>query len=221
LLKKRNTRKTGNKGISLGISAVIVGALLLVVLATALYIYSPVAQATPARPTDLPEVRAIGPVNAPVTIIEYGDFGCPTCKGWYDSHTLQQLLAKYGNKIRFVWRDFPIITTQSPKAAEAGLCATDQGKFWEYHDALYNNFPATDVASLKKYAAKIGLDTVKFNHCLDSGKYEDLVNLETQDGYDAGFKATPSFKINGKSLVGPASLSEFSAIIDPILQSGG
>jgi protein-disulfide isomerase len=76
----------------------------------------------------------LGPETAPVTIVEYGDFGCTTCLGWYKSGVLNQLRTRYGDQIRFVWRDFPVITLLSPKAAEAGQCAHEQGKFWEFHD---------------------------------------------------------------------------------------
>ncbi len=72
--------------------------------------------------------------------------------------------------MRFVWKDFPIITTESPKAAEAGQCAFDPGKFWEYHDLLYKEAPALSVTALKSYAAELGLDTAKFDASLDSGQ---------------------------------------------------
>jgi hypothetical protein len=71
----------------------------------------------------------IGSINAPVTIVEYGDFGCPSCRGWHNAGILKQVQAVYGDQVRFVWRDFPVITAQSPKAAEAAQCAYDQGYF--------------------------------------------------------------------------------------------
>ena len=122
----------------------------------------PATTATASDPT-------LGPVSAPVTLIEYGDFGCSTCRAWEKAGILKAALQKYGDQLHFVWRDFPVITAESPKAAEAGRCAYDQGKFWEYHDLLYQKAPALSVADLKAYAGQLGLDTVVFNQCLDFG----------------------------------------------------
>src|ERR1044071_3836919 len=76
----------------------------------------------------------IGPKEAPVTIVEFGDYGCSSCLIWAAAGIRKQLLDKYGDKVRFVWADFPVVTLESAKAAEAGRCAEDQGKFWEYQD---------------------------------------------------------------------------------------
>ena len=105
-----------------------------------------------------------------MTIIEYGDFGCPTCRGWEQAGVLKQIVATYGDQVHFVWRDYPIITAQSPQAAEAGQCAFDQDKFWQYHDLLYAKAPALSISDLKSYAAQIGLNTAQFNQCLELGK---------------------------------------------------
>ena len=77
------------------------------------------------------------------------------------------MLAEYGDQVQFVWRDFPIITAQSPKAAEAGQCAFDQGKFWEYHDYLFERANSLSVSDLKAYAREVGLDGEQFDQCLD------------------------------------------------------
>jgi protein-disulfide isomerase len=162
--------------------------------------------------------RALGPADAPVTIIEYGDFGCPTCRTWHYSNVLNQMHDKYGNQVRFVWRDFPVITAQSPKAAEAGQCAADQDKFWEFHDLVYAKFQI-DVDSLKADAAQLGLDTARFNQCLDSGQHKDDVNRDWQEAKSHGFRATPSFMINDKPFAGPPTLGILSSLIDPMLKS--
>ena len=107
----------------------------------------------------------------PVTITEFADSGCITCKAWYQFGIKEQVREKYGDQVRFVWRDFPVITADSPMAAEAGFCAHDQGRFWEYHDLLYHNSPALKANNLKQYAAELGLDTQIFNQCLDSGQH--------------------------------------------------
>ena len=164
--------------------------------------------------------RAIGPATAPVTIVEYGDFGCPTCLAWEKAGILNQVISQYGDKVHFVWRDFPVITAQSPKAAEAGRCAQDQGKFWAYHDLLYAKAPALDVNSLKTYAAQMGLDAAKFNQCLDSGQHQAEVNRDEQDAYAYHFTGTPSFLINGQPLAGPQAFQTLQSLIDPILAKG-
>jgi protein-disulfide isomerase len=160
----------------------------------------------------------IGPKNAPVTIVEFGDYGCSSCLIWAAAGMRQQLLDKYGDKVRFVWADFPVITLESPKAAEAGRCAYDQDKFWEYQDYLYNNYQGIQIAYLKYYAGRIGLDQARFDQCLDSGVKEAEVNLDFKDAMIRSFHATPTFLINDKvEIVGMASLDKFAAVIDPIL----
>ncbi|HTP08851.1 MAG TPA: thioredoxin domain-containing protein [Anaerolineae bacterium] len=160
--------------------------------------------------------RAIGPSDAPVTIVEYGDLGCPTCRGWYNAHVLDQILNKYSKQVRFIWRDFPVITPLSPKAAEAGWCAQDQGKFWEFHDLVYDKFQI-DAASLKADAAQLGLDMTRFNQCLDSGLHTVDVNRQWEDAKAHGFRATPSFLINDQPVAGPIPFDQLVSLIDPIL----
>ena len=160
----------------------------------------------------------IGPKDAPITIVEFGDYGCSSCMIWAAAGMRQQLLAKYGNKVRFVWADFPVITLESPKAAEAGRCAYDQDKFWEYQDYLYNHYEGIEIPYLKLYALRVGLDQKMFNQCLDSGVKEAEVNLDFQDAMIRSFHGTPTFLINDKVVIdGMASLDKFAAVIDPIL----
>jgi len=160
----------------------------------------------------------IGPKDAPVTVVEFGDYGCSICQIWAAAGMRQQLLDKYRDKVRFVWADFPVITLGSPKSAEAGRCAYDQDKFWEYQDYLYNNFQGIEIAHLKFYAGRIGLDQAMFDQCLDSGVKKAEVNLDFQDAMIRELTATPTFLINNKvEIVGMASLDKFAVIIDPIL----
>jgi protein-disulfide isomerase len=160
----------------------------------------------------------IGPKDAPVTVVEFGDYGCSSCQIWAAAGMRQQLLDKYGDNVRFVWADFPVITLGSPKAAEAGRCAYDQDKFWEYQDYLYNNYQGLEIAYLKYYAGRIGLDQARFDQCLDSGVKEAEVNLDLQDAMIRSIPATPTFLINDTvEVVGMASLEKLVAVIDPIL----
>ena len=178
------------------------------------YLVWPRAHPQQLSPAQLANDPAIGPASAPVTIVEYADFGCPTCKAWQQAGILKQVLAKYGDKVRFVWRDFPVITADSPKAAEAGRCANDQGKFWPFHDLVYTKAPAISVSDLKAYAAQVGLDTTAFDDCLNSGREAATVQASLSDAEARGFTGTPSFLVNGKVLAGPPSFTELSRIVD-------
>jgi protein-disulfide isomerase len=163
---------------------------------------------------------SLGSPSAQVTVIEYGDFGCITCRGWEKAGVLKQIVAAYGDRVHFVWRDYPIITAQSPQAALAGQCAFDQGRFWPYHDLLYARAPALSSSDLKSYAVQIGLNAAQFNQCLDSEQDKAKVDQSMAEARSYGFIGTPSFIVNGHKVVGPASFSQFKSLIDPILKSG-
>jgi protein-disulfide isomerase len=198
----------------------VVGAMLISACSSAEPAAPPTARASQsADPAPLNASPALGPENAPVTIVEYGDFGCTTCLGWYKQGVLNQLRAKYGDQLRFVWRDFPVITSLSPKAAEAGQCAHEQGKFWEFYNAVYQHNVAIEANDLKAYAAEIGLDLTRFNDCVTSRRYQDRVNAEQREGFARGLHATPAFFVNDRPVLGPQPLSVFESIIDPLLAS--
>jgi len=192
-------------------------AVIIVVVALVLWRQSHVPPLSAARLASDP---SLGSLSAKVTIIEYGDFGCPTCRGWEQAGVLKQIVATYGDQVRFVWRDYPIITAQSPQAAEAGQCAFDQAKFWQYHDLLYTKQPALSISDLKSYAAQIGLNTTQFDQCLDSGEDQAKINQSMTEARGYGFIGTPSFIVNGQKVIGPASFSQFKSMIDPILAGG-
>lgn len=185
------------------------------------FIFWPRPKVEPLGPARLADDPSLGSPDAAVTIVEYGDFGCTTCRAWHRAGVLDQIRTKYGDRVRFVWRDFPIITAQSPKAAEAAQCAYDQGNFWEYHDLLYDRAPALGINELKSYAAEIGLDTARFNLCLDSGRHQTTVERDWQDALQRKFRGTPSFLVNDQALVGPPTFEYLESLIDPILASGG
>lgn len=162
-----------------------------------------------------------GSANAKVTMIEFSDFQCPFCaRFWKDTlPLLEEEYIKTG-KLKFVYRDFPLDFHQfAKKAAEAAECANEQNKFWEYHDKLFENQQALDITSLKRYAQELGLDTAKFNECLDSGKYANEVQKDVQDGMAYGVSGTPTFFINGIEVVGAQPYSVFKRIIDQELAS--
>lgn len=155
-----------------------------------------------------------GEKNAPVTIVEFSDFQCPFCKT--ATATIKQVLDKYPGQVRLVFRDFPLVSLhpQAPKAHEAARCAAEQGKFWEYHDVLFERSPRMAPQDLKQYAQELKLDTAAFNQCLDSGKYVAEIDKDTKEGAGLGLTGTPSFFINGRQIVGAQPLAAFQKIID-------
>jgi protein-disulfide isomerase len=163
----------------------------------------------------------LGPANAPVTIVEFSDFQCPFCQRV--EPTLKRVRETYGNRVRIVWKDFPLtsIHPQAFKAAEAAQCAREQGKFWEYHDVLFRNQQALQVESLKKYAADTGLDSATFDSCLDTSKYATRVQAQMGVGSELGVNSTPAVFINGRLLSGAQPYETFTAVIDEELQRAG
>jgi protein-disulfide isomerase len=153
-----------------------------------------------------------------VTLVEFSDFQCPFCRQL--SPTLKRLSETYGNRIRIVWKDFPLtqIHPEAFKAAEAGRCALEQGKFWEYHDVLFNNQQALHPESLKKYAVGLGMDGQKFDGCLDSSKYNDVVQQQMGVGNGLGVNSTPATFVNGRLVMGAQPYEAFTAIIDEELE---
>jgi protein-disulfide isomerase len=173
--------------------------------------------ATATGPAPMDAAPTLGPQNAPVTIIEYADFGCPACWYWYKLGVLDQLRDRYGDQLRFVWRDYPVITLLSPKAAEAGQCANEQGKFWEFHDTIYEHERAIRASDLEAYANAIGLNMGLFNECVSSRRYQDRVNAEQHEAFSHGFNGAPFFLVNDQVLIGPQSLPVFEGLIDPLM----
>ncbi|MGD0074970.1 MAG: thioredoxin domain-containing protein [Candidatus Binataceae bacterium] len=163
---------------------------------------------------------ATGPKNAPVTIVEFSDFQCPFCKRAEDS--LTAVRKEYGDKVRTVYRDYPLpIHDHALKAAEAARCAEAQGKFWQYHDALFADQTKLDDAGLKATAAKLGLNTQQFNDCLDHDKFADAVKSDEEYGASLGVHGTPAFFINGRFLDGAQPPQAFEDVINDELSRHG
>jgi protein-disulfide isomerase len=155
-----------------------------------------------------------GPAEAPVTLVEFSDFHCPFCK--QSQATLKRLLERYPAKLRLVYRDLPLdqLHPQARRAAEAARCATDQGKFWEYHDILFAEPPQANGESLRRYAERAGLDTVVFERCLASGSHREAVQRDVEEGTRLGITGTPAFFVNGRPLLGAQPLEAFTRLID-------
>lgn len=155
-----------------------------------------------------------GPATAPVTIIEFTDFQCPFCKRVQP--TVKQLLDRYGNKLRHIHRDFPIarIHPEARQAHQAARCALDQGKFWAYHDKLFDGGAKGGLEGFKMYAKDIGLDTTQFEQCLSRASHDAEIQGDIEEGTRLGVNGTPTFFINGRQLIGAQPLEKFVEVID-------
>jgi protein-disulfide isomerase len=155
--------------------------------------------AQPVQNISVDDDPARGGANAPVTIVEFTDFQCPACAAMHP--VLDEVLKTYGDKVRFVVRDFPLSQHEwALKAAEAANAANEQGKFFEYITLLFQRQKALDVPSLKKYASELGLDRAKFDAALDRGTYAAEVKNDIEDGEMYGVSSTPTIFINGVQL---------------------
>ena len=158
--------------------------------------------------------RVRGDPNAPITIVEFSDFQCPFCQRAYP--VVKQLLSKYPNQVKLSYRDFPLrqIHPQADAAAAASRCAGDQGKFWQFHDRLFESNLPLDRPSFVEHAAQLGLDTAQFGECLADGRFEDEIEQDLQDGTRAGVSGTPAFFINGVALTGAQPLAAFEKVVE-------
>ncbi|MGI0026428.1 MAG: DsbA family protein [Nitrosopumilaceae archaeon] len=166
----------------------------------------------------------LGNPNAPITIVEWGDYQCTYCHAFHET-TKDSLIKEYVDtgKVNFVFRDFPLNGPDSVLAAEASYCANDQGKYWEYHDELYKNWAGEKTGwvnrkSLDQFANTVGIDTTQFDKCLDDNKYEQKVLDNEKFGENIGINATPSFLIFDnkqiKKIEGAQPFSFFKQVLD-------
>jgi protein-disulfide isomerase len=160
---------------------------------------------------------AKGQASAPIELIEFADFQCPYCLA--ASPTVKRVLDTYGDRIRFVYRNYPLANhPQARPAAEAAQCANEQGQFWPYHDRLFGEPGKLSDGDLKQTAASLGMDAAKFNKCVDEHKYRGVVDADAQAGNEAGVTGTPAFFINGRLLSGAQPFDAFKRVIDEELE---
>ena len=156
---------------------------------------------------------ARGPENAPVKVIEFTDYQCPFCGR--SRPTVNQIISSYGDKVRYVLRDFPLsFHKNSFKAHEAAHCAGDQDKYWEYNKVLFENQQDLSEENLKKFAKDVGLKLDAFDQCLSTNKYEDAVKKNIDDGVSFGVSGTPAFFVNGIMISGAQPFGKFKETID-------
>jgi len=160
----------------------------------------------------------LGPASAPITIVEFSDFECPYCGGLFP--TLKEIEKKYADKIRVVYRQYPLTSLHphAQKAAEASLCADEQKRFWDFHDSLFGNQQDLTVDSLKRRAVELKLDAPAFNTCLDSGKHAETIKKDILEGSRAGVSGTPAIFINGRLLSGNQPYTSIAQVIEDELQ---
>lgn len=162
--------------------------------------------------TLLPDDPSKGPKSAPVTIIEFTDFQCPYCKR--SQETLNQVTKTYGDKVRIVEKQYPLpFHNRAKPAAEAALCAQEQGKFWEMHHKLFPS-QTLESADFTRFATEIGLNVKKFETCVSTGKMSARVDKDADEGKRVGVRGTPHFFINGRVINGAQPFESFKTIID-------
>ncbi len=162
---------------------------------------------------------SMGAADAKVTVVEFSDFQCPFCAKGADVVT--ELKKKYGNKVKVVFKNFPLpFHNHAEKAAQAGLCAHDQGKdnFWKMHDKMFADQAKLDESGLKETAKAIGLKLEAFEKCLTSNKFKGQVAKEMEEGRSVGVKSTPTFFVNGQMVNGAQPIEVFAEIIDEELK---
>ncbi|MHB8629158.1 MAG: DsbA family protein [Aggregatilineales bacterium] len=194
--------------------AVVIG--LLVVLSNRGAVASTASQTTQIRDATL------GNANARVTLIEYGAYSCPSCRAWHKAHIVDNLLSLYGDKLRFIFRDFPVITPPYDRmAAATARCALDQGqdKFWAFHDALYTSADASySQEDLLQLGGKTGLNVDQLRACVTANTYVGAVQQEENQAHNYGFPGTPSFLVNSQPVF-DASPESLKTAIDQALRS--
>ena len=157
--------------------------------------------------------------DAKVTIVEYSDFQCPFCSK--AAKTIAELEKKYGNKVRVVFKNYPLpFHSQAKLAAEAAMCANDQDKkiFWKMHDSMFADQTKLDRDNLIKTAKAYGVKEDAFTKCLDGHSNLAKIEADMKEGQDLAIKSTPTFYINGKLLSGALPIETFSEVIDEELE---
>lgn len=163
-----------------------------------------------------PGAASFGPENASVTIVEFSDFQCPYCSRAAD--VARQVKEKYGTKVRFVFRQFPLpMHPQARLASEASLAANAQGKFWEFHDELFKNQQAMAPANLEEHAKKLGLNMAQFKKSLDDKTYAAQIDADMKLGEQVQVQGTPTMFLNGARIENPTDFAAIASQIDAAL----
>jgi len=170
----------------------------------------------PSAHVEVGDAPRLGSDSAPVQIIEFADYECPYCQ--QVNADLTRLREQFGNSVSVTYKDFPLpMHPLAARAAEAARCAGAQGKFWEFHDSLFET-KRLQVSDLKEQAGKLKLDTARFDQCLDSGEQAAAVKKDSKEGQRLGLQGTPSFFINGHFMSGAIG---YMKLRDTVMQELG
>ena len=161
---------------------------------------------------DASDDPALGAPGAPVTIVEFCDFQCPSCAQL--SGTLRQVANDFKGDVRVVFRDFPLDShPDADRAAEAASCAAEQGRYWQMHDVLFANRADLSDSALRRYAQQVGADRDRFMTCFNSGRYQNEWRQDRADGHAYGVTATPTFFVNGLAVEGTPTYDELAGLV--------
>lgn len=202
------------------------GAITLTFLAALLAAVASPAPGQPAAPPapvviDTRDAPALGPDTAPVTIVEFGDFQCPFCAR--GATALRKLLALYPDRVRWVFKHFPLRTVH-PSAAlahEAAIAAQEQGKFWEMHELIFSDPTRTRSRDLIAHAEHLGLDMALFKEALETRRFRPRVIRDLDEGRRLQVNATPTYFVNGIRYMGARTTPEFRALVHAIMRRPG
>jgi len=239
--KRRQTSSSGSQnegqglfgtksfGLQLGVIALVV----LAVSAFAIFELENRDTTTPSQSSQLASIdpeeisldKSIGPADAPVVVVEYGDYQCPYCKQFAEG-TERQLKENYvdSGQVRFVFRHLAFLGPESLLAAQAAECANTQDRFWDYHDKLFaeqaaENSGAFSRDNLKRFAGDLGLDTEQFNQCLDANEYQAKVEQEVAQAQRLGIRSTPTVFVNGQLIENGSNYQVLQTAIKRALSS--
>lgn len=224
----REKRQRDRQRRRLTIVLIVAGAALIVAAILIIPSLRPVGEIVAPQDREHPraEGTAMGDPDAPVVLEEFSDFQCPACRIWYESTELQ-IIQEYvdSGEVYFIYRNFPFIGNESFAAANASLCAAEQGRFWDYHDLLFANQIGENVGAyrtqrLQAFAEYLNLDTGAFNACLASNRYQDSINEDLARGRSLGVNSTPSIVINDQ-LMPSNALPTLQQQIEAILADAG
>lgn len=160
---------------------------------------------------------SLGAEDAPMTIVEFADFGCPFSQEV--SFVIRAFVEAHPKEVRYVYRDFPITELHpiAQRAAEAGECAHEQKAFWSFHDKVYLNQNDLSEERFYEFAREVGINESRFRNCMNSGKYTAEVLEDAKAGFDAGVRGTPTFFINGNRIPGSIPKDVFEGLLTSIL----
>jgi protein-disulfide isomerase len=223
--KRQPRRRSPRRGIGAWLPVIIVGLGAVGIVVMVIAINAGVDGDSPIQTIDFPERtvptfdRTSGYEEAPLTVKEYSDFQCPYCA--LSAATLVPQIEQgfiADKRVKLEFHPMAFAGEESTWAAEAAECANDQGRFWDYHDTLFENQGAFAIDKLKGFARELGLDTEPFNECLESHKHEESVKAKTQEALNQGIASTPTFVIGERVIPGPRSYEELRQAIEAELE---